>query len=496
MPADSTEYVQPLILTIDGPAGTGKSTVAHLLAERLGLEYLDTGAMYRAAAVIAIEQGIDPADGANLAPAVEAAQMRFDWKRDPPPLMLGRRDISDRIRDLDVSSIVSIVAAQGEIRRVLVRRQQRIGAEHPRLVTEGRDQGSVVFPDASLRFYLDADVAVRAERRVKQLAAAGKPADLDEITENIRSRDHIDSTRQDGPLTCPDGAIVIDTNEKTAAEVVDLMEQMVRDRIAEAACDIGDDRVPGSGGCRWWETSRRAPGRSPVVLLFAWTFCRFLTWIVYKLLYRVRLRGAENVPRTGPVIYASNHQSHLDPMAVGLVIWDRPFASMARSSLFKFKPFGWFIQFFGAIPLQRGRGDSAAFKAALGELKAGRCVLLFPEGTRSRDGALGEFKAGVALLQKRTTAVILPLAVEGAHDIWPHGQAGPRLRGFISAKAGRPIHPDLLEREGADAVMDKLKRDIEALRLELRKELREVTGGKYPAPGPGDMPFWERGQVE
>ncbi|UCD75430.1 MAG: (d)CMP kinase [Phycisphaerales bacterium] len=234
MPADCDHDHTPLIITIDGPAGTGKSTVAHGLAERLGLEYLDTGAMYRAAAVIALDQNLDPADGEALAEAVAGAEMRFHWAENPPPLMLGERDISDRIRDMDVSAIVSIVAAQPAVRRVLVQEQRRIASGHPRLVTEGRDQGSVVFPDAPLRFYLDADVSVRAERRMKQLAEAGKPVDRAHVMRDIRKRDRIDSTREDGPLTRPDGAIDIDTNHRTAEEVVDLMESIVRENLPDA----------------------------------------------------------------------------------------------------------------------------------------------------------------------------------------------------------------------------------------------------------------------
>src|SRR5687768_15643355 len=166
---NSATHERPVIITIDGPAGTGKSTVAHMLAKRLGLQFLDTGAMYRAAALIALEYGIIPSQGVDVASAVEEADMQFDWKADPPRLMLRDRDISQRIRDMDVSSIVSTVAAQRPLRSVLVQQQRLIARNHPRLVSEGRDQGSVVFPNAELRFYLHADVAVRANRRVAQL---------------------------------------------------------------------------------------------------------------------------------------------------------------------------------------------------------------------------------------------------------------------------------------------------------------------------------------
>jgi cytidylate kinase len=223
-----------VIITIDGPAGTGKSTVAHRLAERLGLEFLDTGAMYRVAALVAIEQGIDPDDGVALAAALAADGPTFDWTADPPTVLLGTRDVSRRIREQDVGDLVSIVAAQPQLREVLVRQQQRIAEEHPRLVSEGRDQGSVVFPDAGLRVYLDAAVEVRAERRLGQLIAAGMPADRDRIVSDIRQRDQRDSSRIDGPLVCPPGAIVVDTSNLTLEQVVDELDRICRKHFPAA----------------------------------------------------------------------------------------------------------------------------------------------------------------------------------------------------------------------------------------------------------------------
>jgi cytidylate kinase len=231
LPSDRDQHV---IITIDGPAGTGKSTVAHLLATRLGLEFLDTGAMYRAAALIALEFDIDPTDGPLVADAVRRSDMHFDWKHDPPRLLISDRDVSRRIRDLDVSEIVSIVAQQPELRRVLVEQQRRIAMRHPRLVTEGRDQGSVVFPDAAMRFYLHADVQVRADRRMAQLVASGKHVDEDRVRRDIVERDRLDASRRDGPLMMPEGAIDIDTGRRTAAEVVDQMESLVRAALPHA----------------------------------------------------------------------------------------------------------------------------------------------------------------------------------------------------------------------------------------------------------------------
>lgn len=228
-----------VIITIDGPAGTGKSSVAHALAERLGLEFLDTGAMYRAAALVSIERSIDPEDGAALARAIDAMDLHFDWTGNPPRLMLGDREISDRIRNLDVSERVSIVAGQPEVRAFMVAEQRRIAKRHPQLVTEGRDQGSVVFPEADVRFYLDAAPEVRAERRVQQLGQMGVSVDLESILKDIVRRDEMDSTRDVGPLIRPQGAVTVDTSDLDLNDVVDRLETDARRRMPDQIAGAG-----------------------------------------------------------------------------------------------------------------------------------------------------------------------------------------------------------------------------------------------------------------
>lgn len=217
-----------VIVTMDGPAGTGKSSVALMLAERLGLEMLDTGAMYRAAAVVAIDEGVPADDGDALAARIAEEGLAFDWSRKPPRLLLGGRDLTERIRDADVNTVVSIVARQGPLRAAMVRAQREIGRAHPRLVTEGRDQGSVVFPDAAVRFYLDAHPEVRARRRVEQMRAQGRPADYEAVLRAIQQRDRLDETRTDGPLVCPSEAQRVDTSGLSLRQVVDELERRVR----------------------------------------------------------------------------------------------------------------------------------------------------------------------------------------------------------------------------------------------------------------------------
>jgi cytidylate kinase len=221
--------VAPLIITIDGPAGTGKSTAAHRLAKRLGLPVLDTGAMYRAITAACLDRGIDPADSPQR--VIELAQtlpLSYELGAVGPRLTVDDVDVTHRLRQTDVNQRVSHTASLTPVRRVLVRHQQRIGKLCPRLVTEGRDQGSVVFPAATVKFYLDAEPWMRARRRAEQQRSAGQEADEGRILAEIQQRDHLDSTRPEAPLICPPEAIRVDTTGLSLEEVVDTLEEHVR----------------------------------------------------------------------------------------------------------------------------------------------------------------------------------------------------------------------------------------------------------------------------
>jgi len=212
-----------MIVTIDGPAGSGKSTAARGLAERIGFQFLDTGAMYRVVGLCCLQQEVDPSDPESAAGIALGVDISFCDDR----VLADGVDVTDEIRSLDVTQAASIVAANPHVRGALVELQRELAAGR-NIVCEGRDQGTVVFPDARCKFFLTADPRERARRRHSELAVQGIESSVEEILEQLRARDRRDADRLIAPLKPADDAVRIDTSSLTADEVIALLEQTVR----------------------------------------------------------------------------------------------------------------------------------------------------------------------------------------------------------------------------------------------------------------------------
>ena len=217
-----------MIVTIDGPAGTGKSTVSKMLAEVLGFQALDTGAMYRAVTYLAIQSDIMFDDTQAFRKLLDTIQIDFQNNE----IIVNGKNLAKEIRSAEVTKAVSPVSAIPEVRRAMTEQQRKI-ASRGDFVVEGRDMGSVVFPEAEFKFYLDADPEERAKRRLKELVAKGliqreTPEDLQDILADIKRRDQYDSSRSMSPLCVPEDATVIDTTRLTVADVVEQMRKYVQ----------------------------------------------------------------------------------------------------------------------------------------------------------------------------------------------------------------------------------------------------------------------------
>lgn len=226
----SKKAARGLIVAIDGPAGAGKSTVAARIAARFGLVNLESGAMYRAFALKALERGTDLDDPEGLEQLARETRIRLAPAQQGGGVFLDGRDVTGRIRDADVTSAASRISVHPKIRQWLVELQRQLGRDGG-VVMEGRDIGSVVFPDADVKVFLDASAEVRGQRRFEQHGARGSVPES--VIEQMRERDRRDRTRAESPLAPTPGAIVLDSTDLTLEQVEDRIAALVADRLVK-----------------------------------------------------------------------------------------------------------------------------------------------------------------------------------------------------------------------------------------------------------------------
>jgi cytidylate kinase len=224
--------VANLIITIDGPAASGKSTVASLLAEKLHAAFLDTGAMYRAVTLAAMQQNADLRDQDKLLHVLLNTKFQFSAKKHKMTVSINGADVTEKIRDPEVTANARYIASAQKLREELVRIQRGFAARHKKIVTEGRDQGTVAFPNANIKFYLTADPAERAKRRQAELYAKGQKQTIENILKSIEERDKTDINRSVGPLKPADDAIVVDTTNLTIEQVVQTLLAHIQEKNA------------------------------------------------------------------------------------------------------------------------------------------------------------------------------------------------------------------------------------------------------------------------
>lgn len=221
-----------LIITIDGPAASGKSTVAPLLAEKLHAAFLDTGAMYRTVTLAAMQQNTDLRDQDKLLHVLLNTKIQFSTKKHKMFASINGADVTEKIRDPEVTVNARYIASAEKLREELVRMQRNFAAQHKKIVTEGRDQGTVAFPNANIKFYLTADLAERARRRQAELRTKGLKQSIGDTLKAIEERDKTDINRSVGPLKLADDAIVIDTTTLTIEQVVQTLLAHVQEKNA------------------------------------------------------------------------------------------------------------------------------------------------------------------------------------------------------------------------------------------------------------------------
>ncbi len=223
-----------LIITIDGPAASGKSTVARLLAQKLDASFLDTGAMYRAVTLAAMQAGVDLNDQQKLLDIAQTCNFQFSVEADKMIVCIDGIDTTEQIRSPEVTANARYIAAAPRVREKLVQMQRQFAADGQRIVTEGRDQGTVAFADADVKFFLTADAGERARRRQADLKAKDNNQSLEQIQRAIEERDESDENRAVGPLKPADDAIVVDTTDLSIDEVAEKLLMFVKEKCLKS----------------------------------------------------------------------------------------------------------------------------------------------------------------------------------------------------------------------------------------------------------------------
>lgn len=352
-------------IAIDGPAGSGKSSLAKEIAKRLGILYVDTGAMYRAITLKLLKE-----DESSYEDILKNTKISFEGDK----IFLDGKDVSKEIRENEISNKTSEMSKKKIIRDYLVKMQREIARDKD-VVMEGRDIGSVVLKDAEYKFFLTADVKTRAMRRYKQID--DDKVSFDEILEDLKVRDYNDSHRENSPLIQTEDAILIDSTDLNAEETIEKIISYIK---------------------RW------------CMFYFA---VRGIVGFFMRHIYRLEVHGRENIPQDSErLIICGNHKSNLDPVAIS-AIFERQIFWMAKKELFENKFFGGFLTKLGAFPIDREGNDLAAIKKSLKILKNEDVLGIFPEGTRVKEADYTRIKSGIALIAQKTNSRVLPVYIEG-----------------------------------------------------------------------------------
>lgn len=421
-------------IAIDGPAASGKSSVARRVAKRFGIQFVNSGAMYRAFTWQVLRKGVDPRDRDAVLRLLAVTEFQCGVDDGVSTIAVDGDDPGDALYTDTVAASVSKIAAIAQVRERLVAEQRRY-RDVSDVIMEGRDIGTVVFEDTIHKFYLDASPEVRAKRR----AAEG-------IVEDIRSRDKQDSSRKTAPLKIAADAHVIDTSDMNLEQVVDAVATRLQLQ--------GLKPMPQNEG---YEGNPMNP--------FYRAFYRIFTFLL-RSLYGFKVINRERVRLDGGCLIASNHTSYFDPPIVGITMEEAIYYA-ARKTLFDHKISNFLFTRWGGIPLDQEKSDLKALKTMIKLVKDGKKVIIYPEGERSRSGELLPGAAGVGMLVAKTKAPVLPMRIFGAWEIYPIFAKIPQLRGQLTVVVGEPIYFDdeLLASKDYQKIADQIMEAIAAIEL-------------------------------
>ena len=429
-------------IALDGPSGAGKSTIAKAVAKKLGYIYIDTGALYRSIALFAINKGVDTKSAEDVVSLLPEIKVELKHIRGAQHIILNGEDVSNKIRTPEVSMCSSEVSAIPTVREFLFNLQRDI-ANKNNIIMDGRDIGTVVLPKADVKIFLTASAEERAKRRYAELIEKGTEITYEEVLKDINDRDYNDMHREIAPLKQADDAILIDTSVLTLEQSIEKIYLTINENINNTSIKIKKKKV------------------NPVKMFF-YQILRPLVSLVYHIRFNLKFEGKENIPKDGGYIFASNHRCYEDPVLISFPA-RVPFAYMAKEELFK-KNFAFtaLIKAFGAFPVVRGSGDFSVIDESIKRLNKGYNLVIFPEGTRSKDGKVGKGKTGVALIAAKAQVPVIPVGIS-------FKGSKLKFRSKLIVRFGKQISPEELK------ITSEAPSELKVLKLKIMESITELV---------------------
>lgn len=446
-------------IAIDGPAGAGKSTIAKAVAKSLQIIYLDTGAMYRATAYFALQNNIAVNDADAVSKMFENFNMDIVYEDGAQQILVNGINTTPYLREHYMSKAASDISALPVVRYKMVDLQREFAKTHD-VVLDGRDIGTFVLPDANCKFFMTATPEERANRRYKELVEKGQTVDYDQLLKDIIQRDYNDSHREVAPLKQADDAILLDTTNMTIDEVIAAVKKVVEEKVSgeqkksEEVKSDGKDEKPGelkafgkpSGELDEKTLKRIKTYYKPEKSFRLYRFLRVLLRPLQCILWPTKVINKENAFKIDGGLYLCNHYSTFDSLIPIFTMFKKEAHILAKYELF-FNPLaGGILHKMGAIPVRRGEADTEAVKAVLRVLKDDKKLLMYPEGTRNKEGTqdMAELKTGAARFAIKTKKPIVPMVyykpTKTCHKNYLYVGEPFTLEEFYGAKSGDDFH--------------------------------------------------------
>ena len=383
------------IVAIDGTAGSGKGTVTEILAKKFNLTCIDTGAMYRCVALEAIRQGVSIQEEEKIIEIAQNIKIELQSNKGKNVVLLNGQDVSNEIRTKEVTKIVSPISSIRKVREKMVELQRKIASDID-VIMEGRDITTVVFPNADVKIYMDADIEIRAKRRYAQNLEKGIQTPLEEVLSDMKKRDENDKNKEYGALKVADGASIVNTTNMSVKQTVKQISEIIKEKkkSIELEKEIYNIRP---------ETTRKK-----IVRKFVKAFLSGL----YQVVYRIKIVVEENLPKEGGYIICGNHVNTIDAAAI-VLFSKKKVHFIGKHDLFKVGILRWLAHLFDVIPIKRNTQDLEAMKRCLKVLKNDGILGIFPEGTRNGLQKQEKVKGGAAFMAMRAKKPIVPVGIQG-----------------------------------------------------------------------------------